>query len=216
MQVFETTADFIQGRGVCPTCRQPMSARDLAIIEETERQYRKRQASGTTCGDDGANLLPGQVTALIEDVRSLWNVGSIFRTADGAGISGIYLTGITGCPPRNEIKKVSLGAEDTVRWQYHWNTLCVLRQLKAAGVFLLGLERTSGSVPLNEFVSTRSTAQRLCIIVGNEVTGLSQETLSVCDVICDLPMRGSKESLNVAVAFGIAAYSLLGDSRPFA
>jgi tRNA G18 (ribose-2'-O)-methylase SpoU len=189
-----------------------MSARELPVIEETERQYKKRLVASTACGDSTEDMLEGRVIALVEDVRSLWNVGSIFRTADGAGIKSLYLTGITGCPPRKEIKKVSLGAEDSVKWRYHWSALAVLSKLKARGVFLVGLERTPESIPLHEFVAGKHSnitdGQCLCLIVGNEVTGLSQETLSVCDIVCDLPMHGSKESLNVAVAFGIAAYML--------
>lgn len=198
-----------------------MTARLLSVIDQTEHQYRKHLAAGTAFIDDlnddlnddpnddlndDLNVTSNQQCALLEDVRSLWNVGSIFRSADGAGVSTLYLTGITGSPPRREIAKTSLGAEQNVNWRYHWNSLSVLTILKRHKVLLLGLERTAGSQPLNQF--RLKAGQKVCLIVGNEVSGLSQEALSVCDVVCDLPMHGVKESLNVAVAFGIAAYFL--------
>ncbi|MFN8654969.1 MAG: TrmH family RNA methyltransferase [Candidatus Obscuribacterales bacterium] len=202
---FEALEDFEMDSGSCPHCGQPMTARLLSVLDQTERQYRKHLAAGTACAENFPD--PGdQQSALLEDVRSLWNVGSIFRSSDGAGLTTLYLTGITGCPPRKEIAKTSLGAEENVRWRYHWNSLSVLKTLKQHGVLLLGLERTAGSQPLNQF--RLQPGQRVCLIVGNEVSGLSQEALSVCDVVCDLPMHGVKESLNVAVAFGIAAYFL--------
>lgn len=197
---------FVTGSGKCPQCAQKMTVRDLAVIEDTEKKYKKHQLTGTACGDTFADC-QDRLSALVEDIRSLWNVGSIFRTADGAGFSRLYLTGITGCPPRKEIAKVSLGAEENVSWRFHWNALTVLRNLKQNGVFLVALERNQDSIPIST-LSTPCNA-RICLLVGNEVTGLSQEALSICDVVCDLPMHGIKESLNVAVAFGIAAYSLI-------
>jgi 23S rRNA (guanosine2251-2'-O)-methyltransferase len=149
--------------------------------------------------------------ALLEDIRSLWNVGSIFRTADGAGVSHLYLCGITGVPPRKEIAKTSLGAEDVVPWSYHPYAVSAVREIKSAGIRLIGLERTIGSTyvkrsrPLSELLPI-TTAQPICLAVGNEVTGLSAEILSACDEIAELPMLGVKESLNVAVAFGAATY----------
>lgn len=198
--------DFVKSSGRCPRCSQKMTARDLAVIEDTEKKYKKHQLAGTACGDTFDDC-HDRLSALVEDVRSLWNVGSIFRTADGAGFTRLYLTGITGCPPRKEIAKVSLGAEENVSWQFHWNALTVLRNLKDKGVILVALERNENSVPINTF--SPPADGRLCLLVGNEVTGLSQEALSVCDIVCDLPMHGVKESLNVAVAFGVAAYSLI-------
>ena len=148
------------------------------------------------------------VTALLEDIRSLWNVGSIFRTADGAGIKQIYLCGITGCPPRKEIAKTSLGAETEIAWQYFVGPLDALMLLRTAGITIVGLERTAGSQELTSDFVRHNLKSPMCLVVGNEVAGISAEVLDVCDFICHLPMRGAKESLNVAVAFGIAAYML--------
>ena len=166
-------------------------------------------------GNLPTGILPtGNFAAVAEDVRSLWNVGSIFRTADGAGVDALYLSGITGTPPRKEIAKTSLGSEDSVPWSYVRTTTELIPELKAAGLFILGLEYSLGapgvtdSIPLSQALRDQLISPRVCMLVGNEVTGLSAETMSACDLLCHLPMRGLKESLNVAVAFGIAAYML--------
>jgi tRNA G18 (ribose-2'-O)-methylase SpoU len=135
-------------------------------------------------------------------------VGSIFRTADGAGFSRLYLCGITGCPPRKEITKTSLGAEDTVPWTYCAGALEVLPRLRRQGVLVVGLEQTPDSRALSSAIAEGDLRRPLCLVVGNEVAGVSAEALSRCDLACHLPMRGLKSSLNVAVAFGIAAYML--------
>jgi len=145
-------------------------------------------------------------TAIVEDVRSLWNVGSIFRTADAAGVSCLYLCGITGCPPRNEIAKTSLGAEDYVLWEYFSHPLDVIPSLREIGVTIFGLERTKTSKSLKTYLNDKTIHKPVCLVIGNEVHGISPETLSFCDYVGELPMKGHKESLNVAVAFGIATY----------
>jgi len=118
---------------------------------------------------------------------------------------------VTGCPPRKEIEKTSLGAEQTTAWEYHKNAVTVLRELHHRGVKLIGLERSESSIPLFEAIAQQkiTSSAPVCLIVGNEVMGLSAEALSLCNLICHLPMRGTKESLNVAVAFGIAIYAIV-------
>jgi tRNA G18 (ribose-2'-O)-methylase SpoU len=148
------------------------------------------------------------ISAIVEDVRSLFNVGSIFRSADAAGVGQLYLCGITGCPPRKEIVKASLGAENYIPWQYSAHPLDIVPALKAQGVTLLGLERTESSLPLIDVLADNQLRKPLCFVVGNEVDGISPELLASCDAVCHLPMKGTKESLNVAVAFGVAAYFL--------
>lgn len=148
------------------------------------------------------------VSAIVEDVRSLLNVGSIFRTADAAGITQLYLCGITGCPPRKEIAKASLGAENHVPWEYFAHPLDIMLSLKRRGVTIMALEKTDNSRPLPDVLSDGTLHRPLCFVVGNEVTGVSPEVLVNCDQVCHLPMKGCKESLNVSVAFGIAAYLL--------
>jgi len=150
----------------------------------------------------------GPLSAIIEDIRSLMNVGSIFRTADAAGISQLYLCGITGCPPRKEIAKTSLGAENSVVWEYFAHPLDIIVSLKRRGVTILALEKTDTSRPLPDLLAEATISKPLCFVVGNEITGVSPEVLAHCDQVCHLPMKGCKESLNVSVAFGIAAYLL--------
>jgi tRNA G18 (ribose-2'-O)-methylase SpoU len=145
-----------------------------------------------------------QFVAVLDNVRSLHNVGSIFRTADGAGVGKLYLCGMTGAPPRPEIRKAALGAEETVAWEYFKHTHDALAKLRQEGYYLLALEKTATSV------NYRRAAYPfpLALVVGHEYNGIAPETLDHCDGAISLPMRGTKISLNVAVAFGIAAYEI--------
>lgn len=149
-----------------------------------------------------------RMVAVLEDIRSLWNVGSIFRSADGADFSFLFLCGITGYPPRKEIAKVSLGAEESVNWQYSRSALKAILHLKALGYQVIGMECTDKSLTLRNLCLSGQVRPPLALVLGNEVRGLYAETALSCDILCQLPMRGIKESLNVAVAFGIAAYTI--------
>lgn len=186
--------------GTCPTCNRAASFKPLYVIEKLEK--------AKTLSAGNGSLPVSALSVIVEDVRSLWNVGSIFRTADGAGFGTIYLSGITGRPPRKEIAKTSLGAEDHIAWQYFVSAVEIIPQLKAHGTRIVGLEKNEQSVDLSTVLESGEISTPLCLIVGNEVTGLSLESLSYCDKICHLPMRGMKQSLNVAVAFGVASYLL--------
>ncbi|KAA3619977.1 MAG: TrmH family RNA methyltransferase [Calditrichaeota bacterium] len=141
---------------------------------------------------------------IIDNIRSLHNVGAIFRSADGAGFGGLILCGITAQPPRAEIRKSALGAEDFVPWRYEKNTADAIKSSREAGYKIVALECNSSSKPLAEFMPGEKTA----LVTGNEFYGLNDEILQLCDEVRDLPMRGEKVSLNVSVAFGIAAYEL--------
>ncbi|MGH7595977.1 MAG: RNA methyltransferase [bacterium] len=142
--------------------------------------------------------------AVLDNIRSLHNVGSIFRTADAAGVGKLYLCGMTGTPPRQEIRKAALGAEETVPWEYFKQTGKALAQLKQAGYFLLALENISTSIDYR-----RAAYQfPLALVVGHEYNGITPEILAQCDGAISLPMRGLKVSLNVAVAFGVASYEI--------
>ena len=145
------------------------------------------------------------IYGLIENVRSLHNVGSIFRTADGAGISKLYLTGITGCPPREQIRKTSLGAEETVPWSYEKDAAGVIKRLKKKGYQIVALEHTSSSSHYGE----ADYRFPLCLIVGNEYHGMQDHLVEMADLAVEIPMLGVKQSLNVSVAFGIALYEIL-------
>lgn len=189
----------------CPGCGNTISVRPLEVSLDIDR---KTERIGTPLRDIDTSSF--DLMVLLDDVRSLWNVGSIFRSADGAGFDALFLAGITGTPPRKEIAKTSLGAEDHVPWFFAGNTVELIQKLKREGVFILSLEFTTDppSVPLRQALQEDQVTLPLCLCVGNEVTGVSAEILANSDLICHLPMRGFKESLNVAVAFGIAAYEI--------
>lgn len=141
---------------------------------------------------------------ILPNIRSGHNVGACFRTADGAGITKIYLTGYTPRPPHKEILKVSLGAEKTVPWAEAKLTASLLKKLKKQGYWLVALEQTRQSVNI---FSWRPRFP-LALLVGNEVTGLPPSILKLCDEVVNIPMRGEKSSLNVSVAAGIALYQI--------
>jgi tRNA G18 (ribose-2'-O)-methylase SpoU len=142
--------------------------------------------------------------ALVENVRSLYNVGAIFRTADGAGVDQVFLTGITGRPPHKEIRKVALGAEENVPWSYFKDPLEIIRKLKSEDVRIVILENTENS----EQYDLTDYSKPLCLVIGNEYHGVSPELLDEADQVIHIPMHGKKISLNVSVAFGIAAYQI--------
>jgi len=144
------------------------------------------------------------IYAVVDSVRSLFNVGAIFRTADGAGVDKIFLTGITGCPPHREIRKVALGAEESVAWQYEQECLQLLQRLKKQGISIVVLETAQGSIAYDSADYTFP----LCLVVGNEYHGIGADVLNEADLVVDIPMCGAKESLNVAVAFGVAIYEI--------
>jgi tRNA G18 (ribose-2'-O)-methylase SpoU len=148
------------------------------------------------------------IVAILHNIRSLHNVGSMFRTADGAGISKLYLTGYTGYPPREEISKTALGADKIVSWERHGHIGKLIDSLKKEGHTIVALENKCPkgvkTQPYNKFKPPRLVA----VIFGNEVKGLSENILKKADVILEIPMRGQKESLNVSVAFGVVTYQL--------
>ena len=138
----------------------------------------------------------------MDNVRSLWNVGSIFRTADACGFRHLFLTGISGCPPRPEISKTALGAEEAVAWSYHAVATEALAQPRDEGYVPVAVETSDRAVPIDEF----RWPEQVCLVVGNEVAGVSPGLIDACPLHVKIPMRGVKSSLNVAVAFGIVAY----------
>ena len=144
------------------------------------------------------------IRLLAHNVRSLWNVGSFFRTSDAMGVEKIYLTGYTGVPPRREITKVAIGAEEFVEWEQFQDPLEILQKLKDDGWHLTALEITKDAVDIVDF----TPSQKICLIVGHELTGVPEDILALCDDVVFIPMLGKKESLNVAVAAGIALHRL--------
>jgi tRNA G18 (ribose-2'-O)-methylase SpoU len=147
-----------------------------------------------------------KVYILAHNIRSMHNIGSIFRTSDGAGVNKIYLTGYSACPPRKEIAKTALGAEKSVPWEHHKNPVDLVKSLKGKGIQIVALERTKKSSNIQRI----KPKYPLCMIIGNEIDGVGEDLLKLSDKVVEIPMRGKKESLNVSVAFGIGIYSLMG------
>lgn len=141
---------------------------------------------------------------VVNNVRSLYNVGALFRTADGAGLEKIWLCGITGIPPAGMISKTALGAENRVPWEYRRHARDLLEELRGKGYTVVHLEQTHKSIPYQDF----HPAPPVCLVVGNEITGVSETLLKPLDTAVEIEMAGLKNSLNVAVAFGIAAYHI--------
>lgn len=142
---------------------------------------------------------------ICENIRSLYNVGSIFRTSDALGVKKIFLCGITGTPLQSGVLKVSLGAENSVPWEHNWHAWRAVEKLKKQGVQIVALELGNGSINIGKFKPKFPCA----LIIGNEVDGVSKSLLKRADVIVKIPMKGIKESMNVSVAFGIATYKIL-------
>ena len=141
---------------------------------------------------------------VLNNIRSLHNVGAIFRTADGVGIEKIWLCGITGYPPQSGIAKTALGAENHVPWEYRSNILEVLGDLKKLNYQIALLEQTHKSVAHDEF----EPKFPVCLVIGNEISGVADDLVNLCDCAVEIEMSGIKNSLNVAVAFGVMAYHI--------
>jgi tRNA G18 (ribose-2'-O)-methylase SpoU len=165
------------------------------------------QATGPSVAYDGIGVLP--VSILLDNVRSLYNVGAFFRTADAAGVSQLYLCGITGRPPKRALLKTSLGAEETVPWEHSWEPAPVLDALCARGVELAAIETSVHAVDLFDWAPRFP----VCVVFGHEVDGIRPEVAARCDTHVRIPMLGRKHSLNVATAGGVVIYELLRKYR---
>lgn len=163
------------------------------------------------------------LVVVLDDVRSMYNVGSVFRTADAFRVEAIYLCGITACPPHPEIHKTALGAEDTVEWRYFKDTMEAVADLKARGYFVYSIEQCEGSTKLQELdanlekrasslqqedssLSALRSSQKAAIIMGNEVKGVKQEVVDASDGCIEIPQFGTKHSLNVSTTAGIVIW----------
>lgn len=153
-------------------------------------------------------MLP-KIVVILPNIRSAHNVGAMFRTADGAGVDKIYLTGYTPCPPHPRLDKVSLGAEKWVPWEYSKQTGRLLKKLKEQGYNIVALEQTPKSVNMYEW----TPQYPLALIVGNEKTGVTKNLLKYCDTEIELDMKGKKKSLNVSVAAGITMYYISSKNK---
>lgn len=146
------------------------------------------------------------VTVVLDNVRSEMNVGSVFRTADAFLIERIFLCGITPQPPKPEIHKTALGAEESVTWQYFPTTLAAVEQLKREGYMICSIEQVHESVSLERFVVNKG--QKIAVVLGNEVKGVSQEVVDVSDSCIEIPQNGTKHSLNISCCAAIVMWHL--------
>jgi 23S rRNA (guanosine2251-2'-O)-methyltransferase len=144
------------------------------------------------------------VCILLDNVRSLHNVGSAFRTADAFRIEKIFLTGITGTPPHREIQKSALGATESVEWEYAENSAEAVKKLKDQGYTLVIIEQTTASHSLNNFIPDSNA--KYCLIFGNEVDGVSDAVIALGDLALEIPQTGTKHSLNISVCLGIVSW----------
>lgn len=177
----------------CPRCGGRLSIVSTSTPSEPPDQARPTQ----------------QITliGLLDNIRSIHNVGSIFRSADGAGFSHLHLCGITPTPEHNlDIAKTALGAEKELEWSYHANAIDLAQGLQQQGLGLIALERTARAIPIQTL--HLKPRQTYVLIVGNEPTGVDPTLLNLANQVVSLPMLGTKESLNVAISFSIAAYWL--------
>lgn len=154
--------------------------------------------------DEFKNCQKIPVVVVLDNIRSQHNIGSVFRTSDAFLIDKIYLCGITATPPNNEIHKSALGAENTVSWEYHADTISIASELKQQGYQLIAIEQVSNSVFLQEFQP--DPTQRYALIFGNEVKGVDQAVIDVCNGSIEIPQGGTKHSLNISVSVGVVLW----------
>ncbi|EMY3583861.1 RNA methyltransferase [Flavobacterium psychrophilum] len=146
------------------------------------------------------------IIIVLDDIRSLHNIGSVFRTADAFLIEKIYLCGITATPPNKEIHKTALGATETVVWEHHENVLEVIENLKKDEISVFAIEQVENAVFLNDFKV--EATKKYALIFGNEVFGVNQEAIRLCDGTIEIPQLGTKHSLNISVSTGIVVWDL--------
>lgn len=146
------------------------------------------------------------IAIVLDNIRSLSNIGSVFRTSDAFLIDKIFLCGITACPPHREINKTALGATESIDWKYEENTLDALSQLKSSGYKIYALEQAENSISLLDF--NASPNESIALILGHEVNGVDQQVINQCDGCIEIPQNGTKHSLNVANSGAIAIWDI--------
>lgn len=170
------------------------------------REKLSMQQLGRISVDEYKSSEKSPLIIIADNVRSMHNVGSIFRTSDAFLVEKIYLCGITPTPPHREIQKTALGATESVDWQYAENTLDVINQLKKEGWTILALEQTTNSVMLDELKLEKG--EKIAIVLGNEVEGVNQEVINLCHKAVEIPQFGTKHSFNVSVSCGIMLWQV--------
>ena len=166
----------------------------------------------TAAGATYENIRRLPVRILLDNVRSLYNVGSFFRTADAAGVEKLWLCGITGRPPKRAIAKTALGAEESVAWEHSWEPVPLLQSIRQSGCELAAIETSVHAVDLFDWAPQFP----VCVVFGHEVDGVQPAVSELCDTHVRIPMLGAKHSLNVATAGGVVVYELLRKYRALA
>jgi tRNA G18 (ribose-2'-O)-methylase SpoU len=156
--------------------------------------------------DDFKDAKKTPIIIVLDNIRSLNNIGSVFRTSDAFLVKKIYLCGITATPPHKDIHKTALGSTDTVDWEYVENTLEIAEKLKAEGVKVISIEQAENAMMLNNFTPKQQTTYAL--IFGNEVKGVQQKVVSASDMIIEIPQFGTKHSLNISVSCGVVVWDV--------
>ncbi len=146
------------------------------------------------------------ILVVLDNIRSLNNIGSVFRTSDAFRIEKIYLCGITAQPPHKDIHKTALGATDTVAWEYAADTKTVIEKLQEQDITCLAIEQAENSIMLDTFSPKKQ--QKYAIVMGNEVKGVQQEIVSMCDAVIEIPQIGTKHSLNISVSCGVVLWDI--------
>lgn len=172
----------------------------------------KLEELGRLSVDEFKELKKLPVTILLDNVRSLHNVGSAFRTADAFKMEKIILTGITGTPPHREIHKTALGATESVDWEYIDKPETAIIKLKENGYNIVVVEQTTSSIPLSSFGPERN--KKYCLVFGNEVNGISEAILARADLALEIPQEGTKHSLNISVCLGIVMWEFFKQLGP--
>jgi 23S rRNA (guanosine2251-2'-O)-methyltransferase len=185
-------------------------SREKFALAIPESSLSGERASGVipslAAGYEGLQL---PVAVLLDNVRSMYNVGAFFRAADGVGLKKMYLCGITSHPPQKAISKTALGAEEVVAWEHTWDTVQTVKELRRTGFEIAAIETTSHSIDLFDW----QPKFPVCVAFGHEVEGLQPELLAIADTHVRIPMLGRKGSLNVATAAGVVFYELLRKHR---
>lgn len=174
------------------------------------RKISNNELGRVSC-EEFKNVKRTPVIIIADNIRSLNNIGSLFRTADAFAIEKIYLCGITATPPNREIHKTALGAELTIDWEYYDNTIDAVAKAKEEGYLLTAIEQIEGAVQLDTFQIDPTV--RYAVVLGNEVEGVSQSVADCCDIAIEIPQTGTKHSLNVSVAAGVVLWQIFSQFK---
>jgi 23S rRNA (guanosine2251-2'-O)-methyltransferase len=166
---------------------------------------------GRVSAEEFVNVDKLSVIAVLDDIRSHHNTGAVFRTMDAFACEAVYLCGITGTPPHRDIQKTALGATETVPWQYFESALQAVKELKNNGFKIIALEIAEGSTDIRNFKA--AAGEKIALILGNEVNGVDQQIIDICDICIEIPQYGTKHSLNVSVSAGIALWEICKEMR---